>query len=313
MRERQAGQQRQRAARLAQPGFAPTDERQPEVVPPVVGLERHRPAERRHRVHSVAGAVEDEAVRRPRFAAAGVETAGLARVARRRGQRRQVGRPAGARRFELHHASVGQADVGDRIGGAGLQHGFERGPRPGDAAGIERLQRGPALHPGAMRGDQRLELGVAGASRLGPYGSRRSGSPVAARSGYRCRRLVPDRARGAAPKPLARDCCRSRPRRARPPPRARSWTRPCPRGRRAPPARRDDAPAPAAPRRRGSAGERRHRAGMARTSRGVRPPRLARLRLSPSRLRLARAVSFGPAPRGVENLTHVQILKGQVF
>ena len=84
-------------------------------MPPVVGLEDDGAARGGAGVEVVAGAIEHERERGPRFTGLRVQPARLARMLRRQRQRRHVGRRIGPRRLELHDARVGEADMTRRV------------------------------------------------------------------------------------------------------------------------------------------------------------------------------------------------------
>ena len=156
--------------RRAKPLLTPADVREPEVVPPVVGLERHRASASRNRVDAIAGPLQHEPERRPRFTRLRIEPARLARMVGRLGQRVRVGRRIGARHLELHHAGVRQPDVRRRVLGHRAQRALEDLARARDLFALEALERRPALDERAMRREQRLEPGVGlarGAARHG--------------------------------------------------------------------------------------------------------------------------------------------------
>ena len=157
VRDRKAGQQRQRAARLAQSLFTPADRGQPEMMPPVVGFERDRASRRGERVGVAADAIEHEPQRRPRLAIVRPEPACLARVLRGQRQRSHVRRLVGPRHLELHDAGVGEADVRRCLVRRAAQHALEDAARAHDLVGLERLERCRALNPRPMRREQRVE------------------------------------------------------------------------------------------------------------------------------------------------------------
>ena len=188
VRQREIRQQRERPMRGAEPLLAPADERQAEVMPPVVGLERHRALRRRARVDAIAGPVEHESQRRPRLARLRIEPARLARVMGGQGERGHVGRRIGARHLELHDAGVGQPDMRRRVLGRAAQRALEDLARAGDPIAFEGFERRPPLDERAMRREQRIEPGVALARRHPRDGARRSGSRAAEPSRCTARR-----------------------------------------------------------------------------------------------------------------------------
>src|SRR5207344_1007483 len=136
------------------------------IMAPVVGLEGHGAAGGGARVEVVAGAIEHERERCPRFTGLGVEPARLARVLRGPRQRRLVWRRIRARRLELHDARVGEADVTGRVLRRAAHDGLEDLAGPRDLTALEALQRGTSFDKRAERRQQRVERLVALARRL---------------------------------------------------------------------------------------------------------------------------------------------------
>ena len=166
MRQRKAGQQRERPVRGAQPFLSPAHRCEAKMMAPVVGLEDHGAAGGGAPVEVVAGAIEHQCERRPRFAGLRVEPAGFARVLRGTRQRRLVWRRIRARRLELHDARVGEADVTGRVLRRAAHDGLEDLARPRDLTTFEALQRGTPFDKRAERRQQRVERRIALARRL---------------------------------------------------------------------------------------------------------------------------------------------------
>ena len=199
MGQREIRQKRERPVRGTEALLTPADVRQTEVMPPVVGLQRHRALRCRARVEAVAGPVEHESKRRPRLAGLRIEPARLARVMGGQGERGRVGRRIGARHLELHDAGVGQPDMRRRVLGRTAQRALEDFPRPGDAIALEGFERRPPLDERAMRREQRIEPGIAFTRRRPRHGD------AEAVSTPRDRLDVGDAAGGAEKPAQARD------------------------------------------------------------------------------------------------------------
>jgi hypothetical protein len=105
----------------------------------------------------VAGAIEDKAERRPGFAVRRVEPTGFARVLCGHGKCGRIGLEFGPRHLELHDPGIREAHMRRRLVGHLLDHALEHLACAENLRPFERLERGAALDPRAVRRQQRLE------------------------------------------------------------------------------------------------------------------------------------------------------------
>ena len=204
VRERKTRQERQRPPRFAQPLFAPAAYASRRWCRQLSASSATARRERRQRVGMIAGAIEHESQRRPRFAVLRVQPARFARHGERDLKRAAVGRAIGARHLELHGAGVRQPDVRRRLLGHLRQHALEDVARVHDLIALERLERRAPFDPQPMRRQQRVERIVGFAA----FRARdvRGKSIAAARVGFD---VLPARAfeRAAVRRSPARGCC----------------------------------------------------------------------------------------------------------
>ena len=162
-----SGQQRERscAPRAAAP--RPSSLGETQVVPPVVGLERHAPCATR-RARRRGAPVRSST--KPSVAHASPYAASSRQASRaccgRDGERGECRARVGARHLELHDTGVGKPDVRRRPASGTCSTTRSNTSRARtNLFAFERLERRAAFDPGAVRREQRLER---------PRGSRRS-------------------------------------------------------------------------------------------------------------------------------------------
>ena len=140
--------------------LAPADEREPEIVMPVSGVERDRLARGGNRFRCAATSVQNERQRAPRFAGRRIEPTCFACMVHGVAQRVDIRRRIHPCRFKSERAGIGLPDVSGRLVGLRAQCLSECSTGARDGNAIQRLERGAPLDKGAIWSKQRVERHV---------------------------------------------------------------------------------------------------------------------------------------------------------
>ena len=160
VRQREAGAQRQDAVRRTQPLFAPAHKCEPQVMTPIVRVDRYRFPRRRDRLARISTAMKHKGQRAPRLARPGIEPAPLTRVMHRLPQGRRITHGIGPRRFEGKYAGIGHSDMRRGVVGRRAERRIEGLASAAHGFPVERLERGASFHERAVWREQCVEVGV---------------------------------------------------------------------------------------------------------------------------------------------------------
>ncbi len=163
VRERESRIERQHAMRGAQALFTPAHEREPQVVTPIVGIERNRLARGGYRLPGVPTSMQHERTRAPRLTGRWIEPAAFTRVMTRLPKRVEIGDRIRARGLEPEDARIGHPDVDRCVVRLRAQRVHEGLARPRHRVAVERFERRASVHERAIGGEQRVQgrVGVA--------------------------------------------------------------------------------------------------------------------------------------------------------